>query len=448
MEEKILVIDDEKGIQQFLEKALFKKGYKVETAGSGQSALNILKKSYFPLVLLDFQLPKPNGIELLKIIKKNYPETEVIMMTGHGTMRLALDAMKIGAYDYLNKPFGVNDLLSVVKNVFEKREIAHRNETLPDQVRPGLSYKIIGETKAVKSVLGLAQRLAPADSNLVIYGETGTGKELIARYIHENSNRKNKRLVIVNCASLPDNLLESELFGYEPGAFTDASRLKYGLLEVADGGTLFLDEIAEVSHSIQAKLLRAVETGEFRRLGGNQDIKVNIRVISATNKDLSEEVAKGNFREDLFYRLNVVAINMPPLRERREDIPLIVDHFLNSIITDKKGSKEIAEEAMHKLKNYDWPGNIRQLRNVIERAVLLTDKNVIEKSDLPGFISQSCEKPEQFAKDKKLALSEIEKEHIKRVLRECGNNRIQAAKVLEISVRTLYNKIKDYGIEN
>jgi DNA-binding NtrC family response regulator len=447
----ILVVDDEEVIRDFFRRALLRKGYNVETAESGKEALACLEKQKYQIVLLDVKMPKLNGLEVLKIIKNNYPEVEVIMVTGHGTMRMAQESLQLGAYDYLTKPVDINDLCDVIESLSQYIERSYESELLYSKIPPRYELPDIqGESAAIKSVLSLLEKIAPASSNVLIQGETGSGKEVVAHHIHRNSQRRNKPFVVVNCAALPDTLLESELFGYETGAFTDASKLKRGLLEVTNGGTLFLDEVSELSPTLQAKLLRVVETGTFRRLGSNKEIQVDIRAISATNKDLTKEINARRFREDLFYRLGVISINMPPLRERKDDIPLLVNHFLKTLVLQGKKEKKISQDALEKLKEYIWPGNIRELRNVIERMVVLTDKDCIESSDLLNFIREaSTVSQSKFTVEetKDLTLCEKEKEHIKRILEKTKGNQSKAAKILGISRRTLYYKIKDYELK-
>lgn len=445
----ILVVDDDESIRNVFRRALLHKGWNVETAKNGEESLTYLERQKYQIVLLDVKMPKLNGLEVLKIIKRNYSETEVIMVTGHGSARMVQESLQLGAYDYLSKPVNINDLQDLVERVSKHIKSTSDSEIYGTKI--SCQYElpdIIGNSPAIKSVVSLIQKIAHTSSNVLIQGETGTGKEIVARNIHKNSQRKDKGFITVNCAALPDTLLESELFGYESGAFTDASKLKRGLLEAANGGTLFLDEIADLNLALQAKLLRAVELGVFRRLGSNTEIQVDIRVISATNKDLIKEIDSHKFREDLFYRLGVIAINIPPLRERKEDIPLFVDYFLKTMAGQKK--KEITKESLEKLKEYSWAGNIRELRNVIERMIILVDKDCIELTDLPNFIQDA----HVFAQVKPLAkneniltLAEQEKEYIKKILEITKGNRTKASKILYISRYTLIKKIKRYGIK-
>lgn len=451
----ILIVDDEEGVRSFLSKTLSREGYSVNTASDGKEALQILKRETFQIVLLDLLLPKVPGIEVLKTIKKEYLNIEVIVISGHGTMRTALDSLKMGAYDYLHKPFEINDLISTVERVTEHLTLTTRCQMMQERLSSSIEIpNLIVESPNMKVILDLIQKVAPTDSNILIEGETGAGKEVVAKHTHKISKRSEQPFVVIHCAALPDTLIESELFGHEKGAFTDATDSKYGLLEIADKGTIFLDEIGDLSISLQAKLLRVVETKKFRHLGSNKEIEVDIRIISATNKDLAEEVKVHRFRNDLFYRLAVMRMKIPPLRERKEEIPQLVEYFLEKCAVSGKEKKGISTEALELLKKYDWPGNIRELRNVIEQAIILSEKEKIDVEDLPlpctemvrGLPVQKFVLSEQM-EEKRLTLLELEKAYIEKVLQENQGNREKAAKILGISVRSLYYKIKHYGIE-
>ncbi|CUS93475.1 DNA-binding transcriptional response regulator, NtrC family, contains REC, AAA-type ATPase, and a Fis-type DNA-binding domains [Candidatus Kryptonium thompsonii] len=378
---KILIVDDEEYLCELLKDELLSTNlFEVDIANDGAQAINKIQSKIYDVVLLDIKMPRISGIEVLKFIKEYSPDTEVIMITALGDIKLAVETIKLGAFDFITKPYNFDELLVSIQNALEKRQLKLQNILMQKELSHlTQSDEIIGQSKVFKDVLDIVARVAGTDTTVLIYGESGTGKEVIARLIHKNSLRKDKPFVTINCAAIPDTLLESELFGYEKGAFTDAHTSKPGLVEIANGGTLFLDEIGDLSQYVQPKLLRFIETGEFRRVGGNNILKVDVRIISATNKDLNEEVKKGNFREDLLYRLNVVTIRLPALRERKEDIPLLVEYFLNK---KTRGRKKISPEAMQILINYDWPGNIRELENVVERAAILAKDDIIKPEDL------------------------------------------------------------------
>ncbi len=442
----VLIVDDDEGVRSFLSKALSRQGYPVNTASDGKEVLHLLKRETFQIVLLDLNLPKISGVELLKVIKKEYPQTEIIVISGHGTMRTALDSLKMGAYDYLHKPFEIDDLITTVERVTEYLTLSSRCQMMQERLSSSIEIpNLIVESPNMKVVLDLIQKVAPTDSNILIEGETGVGKEVVAKHIHKRSKRSEESFVTVHCAALPDTLIESELFGYEKGAFTDATDLKYGLLEIGDKGTVFLDEIGDLSANLQAKILRVVETKKFRRLGGSKEIEVDVRIISATNKNLSEEVNAHRFRDDLFYRLVVMRVEIPPLRARKEEIPQLVEYFLGKCAVSGKREKSILPEALELLKKYDWPGNIRELRNIIEQAIILSEKEIIEVEDLPLPV-QKFNLTKEIS-EKTPTLLEVEKRYIKKVLQENQGNRGKVARILGISPRSLYYKIKHYGIQ-
>jgi two-component system NtrC family response regulator len=443
----ILVVDDEEYLCQLLKDELLATGmFEVDTVTDGAQAINKVQSKIYDLVLLDIKMPRISGIEVLKFIKEYSPDTEVIMITAYGDIKTAVETTKLGAFDFITKPYNFDELLVSIQNALEKRSLKLQNKLMQNEILRLVGGKeIIGQSKVLKEVLEIVARVAPTDATVLIQGESGTGKELIARLIHQNSTRKDKPLVTINCSAIPDTLIESEIFGHEKGAFTDAIVTKPGLVEIANGGTLFLDEVGDLSPIVQPKLLRFIETGEFRRVGGNNILKVDVRIISATNKNLNEEVQKGNFREDLLYRLNVVTIRLPSLRERKEDIPLLVEHFLKTKIRTKK---TISPEAMEILMNYDWPGNIRELENVIERAAILARNDVIRPEDLAlrpelrdEYYDKLTPKPVHS-----LSLAELEKIHIENVLKANNWNKTKTAEVLGISLKTLYLKLKRYGI--
>ena len=453
MEKKIsiLVVDDEEIVRNLFCRVFEESGYEAVPAKNEQEAYERLKEKKFPVAVLDIRMPGVNDLSVLKAVKKDYPGTEVIMVSGHGTMRVAQESLNLGAYDYLQKPVNTDDLLDVVERAVKsvKHTAGRRQAAPPDSSKD--EPALIGRSAQIQSLIALLRKISPTSSNVLIQGETGSGKELVARFIHKNSLRSSENFISINCPALPDTLLESELFGHEAGAFTDAAKLKRGLLEIADGGTLFLDEVSDLSAALQAKLLRTVETKVFRRLGGNDEIKVDVRFLAATNKNLTDEIKAGRFRNDLYYRLGVISINLPPLRTRREDIPPLVENFIGSTGSRKK---TVSPEAMRIMEEYNWPGNVRQLKNVIEQMVVLSDKEIIEPHDLPHFIKDGSaesgtgsEAAAPVEENKLTSLSDMEKEHIKKVLKSTKGNQTQAAKMLGISRRTLYQKIKEYGLE-
>ncbi|HEY9165149.1 MAG TPA: sigma-54 dependent transcriptional regulator [Candidatus Kryptonia bacterium] len=438
-----LVVDDEKNVTDLLKLQLVEIGYSVDTAGDGAVAINKIQAKHYDVILLDLKMPRINGIEVLKFAKENQPDAQVIILTGYGDIKTAVDTIKLGAFDFITKPYNFDELLVSIKNAIEMRRLLVDNKLMKLQLDDG-KYEIIGDSPALKSVVDLALKVAQSDASVMITGPSGSGKELIAHLIHRNSERAQKPFVAVNCASIPDTLIESELFGHEKGAFTDAHSLKQGLTEIADGGTLFLDEVGDISYLVQPKLLRFIETGTFRRVGGTVEMLVNTRIISATNKDIEREVEDGKFREDLLYRLNVVHVEIPPLNQRREDIPLLVDHFLSKKQTSRR-VRNISPEALKLLMNYDWPGNIRELENVIERAAILATAEEIT----PEFIALAARTrtPDLRRIPTRLSIAELEKIHIENVLKANGYNRAHSAQALGISLKTLYLKIKSYNIQ-
>jgi len=452
MKSRILVVDDEKIKLITLLDALSKEGYEVEGCEDGLTALNKLEESGFDIVVADLKLPKMDGMELLRRIKENYSGTEVIIMTAYGTIESAVSAMKMGAHDYITKPFPTEELLLKIKRLKKYQELTKENILLHSQLdeKYGLD-NIIGKNKRMQEIYELIKTIAPGESNVVIYGESGTGKELIAHAIHHNSNRKNGPFIKVSCAVLSENLLESELFGHEKGAFTGAMTRKPGRFELADGGTIFMDDVDDMTPLVQVKLLRVLQEREFERVGGTETVKVNVRVVTASKKDLGEFVKAGRFREDLYYRLNVIAVHLPPLRERKDDIPLLVEHFLKKYAA-KSGKKieEISPDALSRMLEYNWPGNIRELENVMERAVVLNKGKAITVKDLPTLIAQG--EPQTAITEKspttiEEVVKEAEKEHIIRVLRETGGKKNETAKILGISRKTLWEKMKLYRLD-
>ncbi len=448
----ILAVDDEEDFLMLLRNILADEGYAVVTAGDGIAAINALQSSTFDLCLLDLRMPRVDGLEVLKYVKDHFLDMPVIMVTGVSDIKIAVESMKQGAFHYLTKPYAASDLLAVVHLALERRRLVIENKVLRSELaRHALSSQIVGNSSSFLEVLRIADKVAPTTSSVLIQGPSGTGKELVANFLHRNSERKDKPFVALDCAAIPDSLIESELFGHEKGSFTDAVSTKQGIVEIADGGTLFLDEIGEISLIIQPKLLRFLQTGEFRRVGGNKVIKSDVRVLSATNKDLRAEVAALRFREDLLYRINVITLNIPSLRERKEDIPLLVDYFLKNRVHTREPRK-IDPKALDVLMTYHWPGNVRELENVIERAAILCQKNVIQPDDIAlplgvrTAFNQDNASPGTVKIGAAVSMGDIEKAHIEGVLRNVHWNKNVAAKILGISLKTLYTKIQQYNL--
>ncbi len=454
-EEKILIIEDEKLIRWSLAELLTKEGYQVFSAEEGNSALKLMDEESFDLILLDNKLPDIEGMDILRLIIKDYADIPIIIMTAYGSVDQAVEAIKSGAYDYLNKPLNFDELLITIQKALEttrlRREISRIRQ---EQKKMFGLEKIIGRSPKIVEVFKLVNKVAKsAATTVLIQGESGTGKDLIAKAIHYMSNRADKPFVNITCSALPESLLESELMGYERGAFTDAKKLKKGLFEQAGGGTIFLNEIGEIGLSLQVKLLRLIEEKSFKRVGGLKDIKVNVRIIAATNQKLREKVEKSLFREDLYYRLKVIPLDMPPLRERREDIPLLINHFIDTFNKEyRKNVQGVSPEALKLLINYNWPGNVRELRNLIERAVILENKKFITPEDLPREIMPCfpLETPsgDEFAlPEKGIDLDQLEKNLILQALTRTKGNKTQAARLLSISRDVLRYRIKKYNLE-
>jgi len=443
--ETILVVDDDQDMRTLLCDELQERGYRIAAASDGREALKKLGEEDCAVVLTDLRMRGMQGLELLNEVKRDYPGTNVIIMTAFGSVESAIDAMKHGAYDYVTKPIKNEEMALVVEKAVRDAQLRREVQQLRRAVREDFSFHhILGKSKPMREVFDLIRRVADSQTNVLITGESGTGKELAAKAIHFNSDRRGGPFVPVNCAAIPENLLESELFGHMKGSFTDAKGDKRGLFEEAHGGTLFLDEISELPVMLQAKLLRAIQEKEGRRVGSNRAVAVDVRIIAATNLSLTEEVKAKRFREDLYYRLNVIEIRMPPLRERREDIPLLVDAFLKKCAeASRKAVKGIGESALALLMDYPWPGNVRELENVIERAVTLTRGEKVVSEDLPPAIhgSRGDRKVIDEAADRTLPLDEVEKEYILRILDKTGGNKYQAAQILGIDRKTLYRKL-------
>lgn len=445
----ILIVDDEQSVRESLRKVLEKEAYQTFLAQSGAEAERLVATENISLVLTDFRMPEMNGLELLKRIKKKKAEIEVVLITGHGTIERAVEAMKEGAYDFITKPFKRVDILHVIKKALEKSELVQENRFLKEQLADVRQFetKFIGESQQVKKMLELIRRVAPLPSTVLITGESGTGKEIIARTIHNNSLRANRRFVAVNCGAISENLIESELFGHVKGSFTGAIRDKEGLFKTASGGTLFLDEISTIPLGLQVKLLRALEEHEILPVGATRPIPVDPRIVAASNRDLLKEVEEHRFREDLYYRLNVVGIEVPSLRERQSDIPLLVNHFLEKFNRElNKDIHDVSTETLSMFLNYKWKGNVRELENAIERAMILCDSTEIKPEHLPQNFA-----PDHFVSDAKAGLKEgvmeFERVQILKTLELVNHDKKAAAQLLGLSLSSLYRKMSELGIE-
>jgi two-component system NtrC family response regulator len=450
----ILVIDDEKNYLLVIEALLLDSGHTVTALNDPETALAFIDESEVDVIITDMKMPKLSGKDVLEHVKRDYPHIPVLVMTAFGTIESAVDLMKMGAFDYITKPFANDELLLSVQNAVELAKMRRRYRLLHENLeeRYGL-HQIIGKSRGIRAVLSLVDKAAPTKSNVLITGESGTGKEMVARAIHFASPRKNGPFISVNCMALSPGVLESELFGHEKGSFTGAVALRRGRFELANEGTLFLDEIGELSHDLQVKLLRVLQERRFERVGGTEGIEVDIRVVTATNKDLLQEVAKGAFREDLYYRLNVVQIVLPPLRERREDIPLLLAHFMEKIAADNHlPHKRISPEALDYLSGYEWPGNIRQLENVVERCMVMVSGDVISVGDLPPELkdddAQLKNALDLLPVELNLAdtLDKLEAALIRRALARAEFVQVKAAEALGISKSLLQYKLRKYGI--
>jgi two-component system response regulator AtoC len=451
LQERILIVDDDPGLRESLELVLAAEGYAVAGARSADEALGQLEQAPVDVVLCDLRMPGMNGMELLPELVRRLPAATVIMMSAFGSADLAIEAMKRGAYDYLAKPFAPSEILLAIRKARERERLRRSNQLLRREIQRG-ERPIVAASEGMIRVLEVVERAAEFKATVLLTGESGTGKEVLARAIHAQSGRREEAFVAVNCGAIPETLLESELFGHTRGAFTGADRARRGLFAEADGGTLFLDEIGELPVPLQVKLLRVLQEEEVRPLGESKPFLVNVRVIAATSRQLEEEVAAGRFREDLFYRLNVVRIPVPPLRERREDISVLVDHLVGRAReTLGKPIRSVADDALARLLAYPWPGNVRELENVIERAVILAESDRITLRDLPeNVVSPELRPGAPGAGDLSLrrARKALEADLIERALRATGGNRTHAAKLLEISHRALLYKIKEYGVRS
>jgi two-component system nitrogen regulation response regulator GlnG len=473
---KILIVDDDESMRWVMVKAIEKRGYEVYSLDSGEAAVEFLKTQSCSVVFMDIKMAGISGLEALREIKKIRESIYVVVMTAQNDMKNAIDAMKLGAFDYIGKPFDLNEIYLLIEKIRGieslKEEVTQLRSELKRKSIPESLESIIGESREMQEVFKLIGRVADKDVTVLITGESGTGKELIAKVVHYNSRRISKPFVVINCAAIPETLLESELFGHEKGAFTDATTLKVGKFQQADGGTLFLDEIGDMGLDLQAKLLRVLQDGDFYRVGGSKPINANVRIIAATNKNLEEIVQAGLFREDLYYRLNVINIHLPPLRERKNDINLLIEHFLNKFPIELGiERKHISREAENLLIQYQWPGNIRELENVLKRAVVLTTTDTITPEHLPLSISRFSEpadKKKIFLEDLiearlqlyasklppdtegdlyEMIIGQVEKSLIEKVIRKTSGNQIQAARILGINRNTLRKKIQELGVE-
>lgn len=456
MRQNILVVEDQEAFAHQIKRRLEKEGYEMGISIDGESALRSLEEKRFNLIISDLKLPQISGLELLMTVKTRYPDTAFIVMTAYGSIETAVDAMKKGASDYITKPFPPEELVLIVRNVLEKQSLVDEVRILRKEVKGRYSFgNIIGKNPGMREVYDLISDVADTDATVLIRGETGTGKELVAKSIHFNSRRKDNAIVSLNCGALPETLLESELFGYEKGAFTGATRQKMGKFEHADGGTVFLDEVSDLSPTTQVKLLRVLQERVIERVGGNGQIEVDVRIISATNKDLEEEVAQGKFREDLYYRLNVVPIKLPPLRERKEDIPLLAKHFLAKYARLlNKDITIISQDVLNEMMAYDWPGNVRQLENLIERAIIMAKGNSITHIDLSDDLRRRKVEPPRnlavhlpFKEAKERVVKEYERDYFMILLGRCRGNITQSAKISQLDMKTLRRKMKEYGLK-
>ncbi|MCK4494864.1 MAG: sigma-54-dependent Fis family transcriptional regulator [Candidatus Aminicenantes bacterium] len=445
----ILIIDDDETILDSCSQVLKREGHIVKGAKDGEKGLELFKKEFFHIVLLDLKLPGLDGMEVLSVIKEESPETPVIIITGFASIDSAVESIKRGAFDYLAKPFNPEELRIITKKALESRKIFFENIYLRTELEKKIEFNmVVGKSKDMEKVLDIVTRVSPTESTVLITGESGTGKELIAREIHNHSLRKYAPFVVVDCGALVETLFESELFGHVKGSFTGAFETKHGRFEVANGGTIFLDEISNISLNIQANLLRVIQEREITRVGSTKPIKVDVRILAATNENLADLVRKGKFREDLFYRLSVVPIHLPLLKERKEDIPLLVDHFLHKYNKrSKKKINKVSQTIKKALMKYDWPGNIRELENTIERAVVLSKSDEIELEDLVYHGIRSGSSLLDPTDGRYKTLDEIEKEYIKTVLQAQFGNKSKTAKILGIDRKTLHAKIKKYNIQ-
>ncbi|NOX87624.1 MAG: sigma-54-dependent Fis family transcriptional regulator [Calditrichaeota bacterium] len=449
MKANILVVDDERSIRDSLKMVLLEEGYEVQVASDGKEALEHLDKKDYDILITDLKMPEVDGMQLTKRCLQVYPQISVIIITAYGSLETAIEALRLGAHDYILKPFDFDDVLLKIQRLIKHKELIRENIALRREIHSRYDFSnIVGQSHQMKEVFKLIQKVAKTKGNVLITGKSGTGKELVARAIHFNSDRANKPFVAINCGAIVGTLMESEFFGHKKGAFTGAIRDKDGYFKIANGGTLFLDEVGDIPLHLQVKLLRAIEEGVIMPVGGTSPIEIDVRIIAATNRDLVKDMEEGRFRDDLYYRLNVVEIKLPSLNERREDIPLLVDHFIKKYNYELK-RKVIGtdNETMRILMNYPWKGGIRELENVIERALILCESDYITKKDLPpNIINEEFSSP--IPDRLKDAVAVFEREHIIKILKRTGNNKDEAAKLLDISLSSLYRKMDELNIKN
>lgn len=448
--ERILVVDDEESMREFLSVVLSKEGYSVRAVGSGKEALEVLARENFALLISDLRMPEMSGLELVALARKRHPQLAVIVITAFASLESAIEALRLGALDYIMKPFQVDEILLVVAKACEQLDLRRENQSLREQLgHRADTLPIIAESPPMKKILELVKRIGPSDATILITGESGTGKELIAQALHAYSARSEAPFVTINCGALPDTLLESELFGHIRGSFTGAVRDKEGLFKVASKGTLFLDEIAEMSPALQVKLLRALQEREILPIGATKPLKVDVRVIAATNADIEKKQKSGQFRSDLYYRLAVIPIHLIPLREREEDIPALVNFFLERTCRrNGLAVKRVSPDAMKLLLAYPWPGNVRELENTIERAVILAESDTVMPDSLPGKIHASESSSFRWQPSQAcLTLQEVERDYMVQVLQETGWQKRRASEILGIDPSTIYRKLQRYGIE-
>lgn len=449
MNERILIVDDEKGMLDWLSMVLTKNGFSVKTTTQGEDALIWFKEEYFDIVILDIKMKPVDGIEILRRLKMSNPEAVVIMVTAYASLDTAVEAMRLGAYDYITKPFRLQEIKTVIQKALSQKRIIADSPIMQKQLKARYKFEnIIGKSRAMQQVFKTVEKVAHTNTTILIYGDSGTGKELIARAIHYNSLRASKTFVSIDCGALPEELLESELFGHVKGSFTGAITTKVGLFEVASGGTLFLDEVGELTTAIQVKLLRALQEREIRRVGATSNIKVDVRIIAATNKNLEEEVKRGSFRKDLFYRLSVIPLRLPALKEKKEDIPSLAEYFIAKYTPSGRQKPIISPIVLSLFEKYDWPGNVRELENIIERMLALAETQIISPDLLPdkikyGSAKLASETTGIALKDK---VSDFEKNLILTTLKDCAGNQSRAAKMLGLTRQDLYYKLKKYEI--
>jgi DNA-binding NtrC family response regulator len=435
---RILIADDDKNLRMVLANELSEEGFEVEIAENGTMAMNLLENQEYDVLLLDLNMPGLSGMDVLKKIKALELATEIVILTGNATISTAVEAMKLGAYDFLTKPFKIAELKAILEKAYEKKGLSRENLVLKTEIkRESESQKIVTQSPLMFEIFEQVKKVAPSPFPVLIFGESGTGKELVARAIHHGSERADRPFVPINCGAIPENMLESELFGFEKGAFTGAHAKKLGLLEIANQGTLFLDEICELTSPLQGKLLRVIETGRFFRIGGIKEVQVDVKVVSATNKDIKSEAEGGRFRADLYYRISALSLSIPPLRERKEDIVLLIDHVIKNNPAFK--GKSFSHGALNVFADYAWPGNVRELLNVVYRILLLSKNNVIGSDDLPNDLIAN-------PKASGARLEDVEREHILKVLKEVGGQRGKAAEILGVDPKTLYRKLLSYGV--